>query len=73
MAWIAESHAEPPQRVRGVIIAREISSDLILACSLLSGVELFEYQLSVKVRRLEGGAAKSNQPLQPTSGAVTSG
>jgi hypothetical protein len=49
MAWIRLNQAEPGQQVRGVIIAREISEDLLLACSLLSGVQLFEYELSLKL------------------------
>src|SRR5258708_19173474 len=47
MAWIAKNHAEPQQKVRGIIVAREITPDLLLACSGLASVELFEYQLSV--------------------------
>lgn len=49
MAWIREHQAEPGQQVRGVIVAREITEDLLLACSLLSGVQLFEYELSLKL------------------------
>ena len=49
MAWIQKNQAEAGQRVRGVIVAREISDDLLLACSLLSGVQLFEYELSLKL------------------------
>jgi endonuclease len=50
MAWIRKNQAEPGQQVRGVIVAREISEDLLLACSLLAGVELFEYELSLKLK-----------------------
>jgi hypothetical protein len=53
MAWISENHAEPNQKVRGVIVAREISPDLVLACSLVSGVELCEYELSIKLARVQ--------------------
>jgi hypothetical protein len=53
MGWIAKSQADPGQAVRGIIIAREISQDLILACSGLLDVELFEYEMSVSVRRVE--------------------
>lgn len=53
MAWIGKHHAEPDQKVRGMIIAREISEDLKLACSMLNGVELFEYQLSLEVNSVE--------------------
>jgi hypothetical protein len=40
MAWIRKNQAEPGQQVRGVIVAREISEDLLLACSLLPGVRI---------------------------------
>ena len=50
MAWIQKNQAEAGQQVRGVIVAREISEDLLLACSLLSGVQLFEYELSLKLK-----------------------
>jgi hypothetical protein len=50
MAWIRKNQAEPGQQVRGLIVAREISEDLLLACSLLAGVQLFEYELSLKVK-----------------------
>jgi hypothetical protein len=50
MAWIRKNQAEPGQQVRGVIIAREINEDLLLACSLLPGVQLFEYELSLKLK-----------------------
>lgn len=49
MAWIRKHQAEMEQQVRGVIIAREISEDLLLACSLLPGGQLFEYELSLKM------------------------
>src|SRR5262249_744493 len=50
MAWIQKNQAEPGQQVRGVIVAREISDDLLLACSLLAGVQLFEYELSLMLK-----------------------
>jgi endonuclease len=53
MAWIEKHMAEPQQGVRGVIIAREISEDLKLACSSIPAVELFEYELSVVLRGVE--------------------
>ena len=52
MAWIEEHHAEPGQEVRGIIAAREISEDLKLACSKLPAVSLYEYALSVVLRRV---------------------
>lgn len=52
MAWIQKNQAEPNQKVRGIIVAREISKDLKLACSYLPKVDLFEYQLSVTLNRI---------------------
>jgi hypothetical protein len=55
MAWIGKNQSEPGQSVRGIIVARHISEDLLLACSGVQGVQLFEYELSVSLReaRLE--------------------
>ena len=52
MAWIDTNQAEHTQKVRGIIIAREISSDLHLATSKIPDVELFEYDLSVSLRKV---------------------
>lgn len=52
MAWIEKNHAEPGQGVRGIIAAREISDDLKLACSYLPTVSLYEYELSVSLKRI---------------------
>jgi hypothetical protein len=53
VAWIKKNLAEPNQNVRGVIVAREISEDLLLACSMVPGVELFEYELSLSLKRVD--------------------
>jgi RecB family endonuclease NucS len=53
MAWIRKNHAEENQKVRGIIIAREISNDLILACSETTNVELYEYNLSVSLNKID--------------------
>ena len=53
MSWIASHQAEPEQKVRGIIVAREISRDLVMACSLLANVHLFEYALSLTVSQIE--------------------
>lgn len=52
MGWIAKHQAEQGQTVRGIIVAREISEDLVLACFGVADVELFEYEMSVTVRRV---------------------
>lgn len=53
MAWIQKHQAEPGQAVRGIIAAREISDDLKLACSYLPAVSLYEYELSVVLRKVD--------------------
>lgn len=53
IAWIKLHHAEATQKVRGVIVARTITEDLVLACSDLSHVQLYEYELSVNLRKIE--------------------
>ena len=53
MAWIRQNQADSNQRIRGVIVARKISEDLLLACSVVANVELFEYQLSLSLKRVD--------------------
>jgi len=52
IAWIRKNLAEKNQNVRGIIIAREITEDLILACSETQNIELFEYSLSVSLKKI---------------------
>ena len=53
MGWVEKHHAEPGQGVRGIIVAREISDDLKLACSLVPNVSLYEYSLSVALTKID--------------------
>jgi hypothetical protein len=50
--WVRKELAEPGQRVRGIIVCRTMSEDLILACSGIKDIELFEYRLQVTVTRV---------------------
>lgn len=52
MGWIQMNLADEGQQVRGMIVARQISEDLRLACSLLSNVQLLEYSLSVSLKKI---------------------
>jgi len=52
MAWIRKNHSDEGQLVRGIIIAREVSEDLLLACSEISNIDLYEYQLSVSLKKV---------------------
>lgn len=52
MAWVERHQAEPNQDVRGIMLAREISDDLKLACSGIPNVELYEYELSMQLRQI---------------------
>lgn len=49
MGWV-EQNMETTQPVRGIIVAKEITSDLKLAASRLSDVRLIEYEISFKLR-----------------------
>lgn len=53
MGWIKLNLAENGQKVRGAIVAREITKDLILACSLVPGITLLEYQLALSLKKIE--------------------
>ncbi len=60
ISWIKKNHAEHDERVRGIIIAKEISEDLRLACTEVPAVSLYEYELSVSVKSVQaadGGTA----------------
>lgn len=50
--WVRKELAEPGQRVRGIIVCRTMSEDLVLACASIKDVELFEYKLQVTVSRV---------------------
>ncbi len=50
MGWIEKHQAEPNQSVRGVIVAKDVTDDLRLACRRVSDVRLFEYTLSVALK-----------------------
>jgi RecB family endonuclease NucS len=52
MAWVKKNLAGG-KKVRGLIVAREISEDLKLAVSMISDVQLIEYELSFKLCPLE--------------------
>ncbi len=50
--WVRKELSEPGQRVRGIIVCRSMSEDLILACAGIKDVELFEYRLQVTVLKV---------------------
>jgi hypothetical protein len=50
--WVRKELAEPGQRVRGIIVCRTMSEDLILACASIPDVALFEYRLQVTVSKV---------------------
>lgn len=52
MAWVEKHQADSGQTVRGIIIAKEITDDLVLATSRVKDVDLFEYELSVSLKRI---------------------
>jgi hypothetical protein len=52
MAWIEKHHADSGQGVRGIIIAKNITEDLALATAKVKDVDLFEYELSVSLKKI---------------------
>ncbi len=48
MGWVRKHIAKPKQRVRGIIIARQISKDLQQAASMVPDVELVKYAFSIQ-------------------------
>jgi hypothetical protein len=53
IAWIKKNLAEPTQKVKGMIVARTVSEDLRLAVSVVNDVELFEYQISISLNKID--------------------
>jgi endonuclease len=53
MGWIRQNLAEDSQAVRGLIVAKEITSDLKIACMEARNIELFEYELSLTLTRIQ--------------------
>ena len=49
--WIERNIAKAGQKVRGIIISNEITEDLMMACINLSEIELYEYEIFVKIKR----------------------
>jgi endonuclease len=52
MGWV-EQNLESAKSARGIIVAKEITDDLELACSRLMDVKLIEYELSFTLRHVE--------------------
>jgi hypothetical protein len=53
MGWIKQNLANENQKVRGVIVAREITEDLILATSMVQDITLLEYKLKVSLHKVD--------------------
>lgn len=52
IGWVKSNLAELNQKVRGIIIARNISEDLRIACSVVPNVELYEYNISFTLKSI---------------------
>lgn len=52
--WIKINQADEGQSVRGVIVAKNISEDLRLACAGLPDIALAEYELAVSIKPIAG-------------------
>jgi hypothetical protein len=50
--WIKRNMAEDGQSVRGIIVCKEMTDKLLLACDGLDDIELFEYELHIKIHKV---------------------
>lgn len=53
IGWVKSNLAEQNQNVRGIIIARKISEDLKIACSVIADVKLYEYNISFTLKTVD--------------------
>ena len=53
IGWVKFNLAEENQKVRGIIIARNISEDLKIACSVVQDVKLYEYNISFTLNPIQ--------------------
>jgi len=60
LGWIKKNLAEDDQHVRGIIIAKEITDDLQLACTMISDISLREYSISFSVEQVNWDAEDSS-------------
>ena len=51
IGWVEKNMATEGQKVRGIIVCKEITDDLLLACSKLNDINLFEYEISFKLNK----------------------
>ena len=51
LGWVQQNLAQPQQRVRGMIIVRQVTEGLRLASGRLADVSLFQYELSVSLTK----------------------
>lgn len=51
--WVRKDLAESGKRVRGIVVCRTMTEDLVLACAGNKDIELYEYQLQVTVSKVQ--------------------
>ena len=50
--WVGKNIAAPDQKVRGIIIAKSVTDDLILASDGIPDIQLYEYDLAISLRKV---------------------
>ncbi|MBE0534981.1 MAG: DUF91 domain-containing protein [Phycisphaerae bacterium] len=55
IGWLKKNLATEGEDVRGIIVAREVTEDIILAVSCLKNVRLVEYRLNIDFRPVGNG------------------
>jgi len=51
IGWVEKNMATEGQKVRGVIVCKKITDDLLLASSKIDDINLFEYEISFKLNK----------------------
>jgi len=51
--WLQKKYSNENKKVRGIIIGKEITEDLVISCMGLPDIKLFEYELSFKLSEKE--------------------
>ncbi len=53
MGWIEENLAKDNQKVRGIIIAKEITDEIKVACSRDAAISLYDYSMHFSLHKIE--------------------
>jgi hypothetical protein len=53
LGWIENNLAKDNQKVRGIIIAKEITDEIKVACSRDAAISLYDYSMHFSLHKIE--------------------